>query len=111
MDDGRWIAALAAASMLGGIALSTAAGAETFGVLLKNIRNPFWAAAEEGGVLDLIRELRRQEIAVILISHRLTDVFEVSDRIITLRQGEVIADEPAAETSMRKVVAHIVGAA
>lgn len=69
------------------------------------------AVREVEHVLDLIRELRRQEIAVILISHRLTDVFEVSDRIITLRQGEVIADEPAAETSMRKVVAHIVGAA
>jgi ABC-type sugar transport system ATPase subunit len=69
------------------------------------------AVREVEHVLDLIRELRRQEIAVILISHRLTDVFEVSDRIITLRQGEVIADEPVAETSMRKVVAHIVGAA
>jgi simple sugar transport system ATP-binding protein len=69
------------------------------------------AVREVEHVLDLIRGLRRQEIAVILISHRLTDVFEVSDRIITLRQGEVIADEPVAETSMRKVVAHIVGAA
>jgi ABC-type microcin C transport system duplicated ATPase subunit YejF len=46
------------------------------------------AVREVEHVLDLIRELRRQNIAVILISHRLTDVFEVSDRIITLRQGE-----------------------
>lgn len=69
------------------------------------------AVREVEHVLDLIRELRRQGIAVILISHRLTDVFEVSDRIITLRQGEVIADELVTETSMGKVVAHIVGAA
>jgi len=68
------------------------------------------AVREVGHVLELIRELRRQDIAVILISHRLTDVFEVSDRIITLRQGEVIADEPVAATSMNQVVAHIVGA-
>ena len=69
------------------------------------------AVREVDHVLDLIRELKRQDIAVILISHRLTDVFAVSDRIIALRQGQVIADEVTAETSMNTVVAHIVGAA
>ncbi|MGI9435902.1 MAG: ATP-binding cassette domain-containing protein [Geminicoccaceae bacterium] len=68
------------------------------------------AVREVDHVLDLIRELKRQGITVILISHRLTDVFAVSDRIIALRQGEVIADEETAETSMNAVVAHIVGA-
>jgi len=68
------------------------------------------AVREVDHVLDLIRELKRQGIAVILISHRLTDVFAVSDRIIALRQGQVIADEATADTSMNTVVAHIVGA-
>ena len=68
------------------------------------------AVREVDHVLDLIRELKRQGIAVILISHRLTDVFAVSDRIIALRQGQVIADEATADTSMNAVVAHIVGA-
>lgn len=67
------------------------------------------AVREVDHVLDLIRELKRQGIAVILISHRLTDVFAVSDRIIALRQGQVIADEVTAETTMNTVVAHIVG--
>jgi ABC-type sugar transport system ATPase subunit len=69
------------------------------------------AVREVDHVLDLIRELRRQDIAVILISHRLTDVFAVCDRIIALRQGRVIAEEATAETTMNTVVAHIVGAA
>jgi simple sugar transport system ATP-binding protein len=56
-------------------------------------------------VLELI-----QGIAVVLISQRLTDVFAVSDRIIALRPGQGIADEPTAQTSMNAVVAHIVGA-
>jgi ribose/xylose/arabinose/galactoside ABC-type transport system permease subunit len=43
--------------------------------------------------LELKRELKRRGITVILISHRLTDVFEVSDRIIALRQGQVFAIE------------------
>ena len=68
------------------------------------------AVREIQHVLDLIKELKGRGIAVILISHRLTDVFEVADRIVALRQGVVIADEPTAKTTMQKVVAHIVGA-
>ena len=68
------------------------------------------AVREVNHVLELIRELKRQGIAVILISHRLTDIFEVSDRIVTLRQGEVVAAEAVADTSMNRIVSHIVGA-
>ena len=38
-------------------------------------------------VLNLIRRLRDQGIAVVLISHRMPDVFAVADRIIVLRRG------------------------
>ena len=69
------------------------------------------AVREVEHVLDLIRELKRSGISIILISHRLTDVFAVCDRILALRQGAVVADSPIAETSMNDVVAHIVGAA
>jgi ABC-type sugar transport system ATPase subunit len=69
------------------------------------------AVREIEHVLDLIRNLKSQGIAVILISHRLTDVFAVCDRIVVLRQGAVIADDPTDKTSMNAVVSHIVGAA
>jgi len=69
------------------------------------------AVREVEHVLELIREMKNQAIAVILISHRLTDVFAVCDRIVALRQGEVVADEPIGQTSMNAVVTHIVGAA
>ena len=68
------------------------------------------AVREVEHVLDLIRTLKRQGISVILISHRLTDVFSVCDRIVVLRQGQVIADDATRDTSMNAVVAHIVGA-
>ena len=68
------------------------------------------AVREIEHVLDLIRTLKAQGIAVILISHRLTDVFAVCDRIVVLRQGAVIADDPVGQTSMSAVVSHIVGA-
>lgn len=69
------------------------------------------AVREIEHVLALIGELRRQGIAVILISHRLTDVFSTCDRVVALRQGTVVADESVTETTMNAVVAHIVGAA
>jgi simple sugar transport system ATP-binding protein len=69
------------------------------------------AVREIEHVLDLIRTLKSRGIAVILISHRLTDVFAVCDRIVVLRQGQVIADEQTRDTTMAHVVAHIVGAA
>jgi PAS domain S-box-containing protein len=58
------------------------------------------AVREIEHVLDLIRNLKSRGIAVILISHRLTDVFAVCDRIVVLRHGAVIADDATAATSM-----------
>ena len=98
----------------GGQQLSVAiARALTFDPKLVIMDEPTAALAvrEVEHVLELIRELKNQRIAVILISHRLTDVFAVCDRIIALRQGQVVADEPIGRTSMNEVVAHIVGAA
>lgn len=68
------------------------------------------AVREIEHVLQLIKTLKAQGIAVILISHRLTDVFEVADRIVALRHGKVISDEATPTTNMQRVVGHIVGA-
>ena len=61
-------------------------------------------------VLDLIRRLRDQGIAVVLISHRMPDVFAVCDRILVLRRGSLVADKPAAESSPEEVTGLITGA-
>ncbi|VAW20986.1 ABC transporter, ATP-binding protein (cluster 2, ribose/xylose/arabinose/galactose) [hydrothermal vent metagenome] len=67
------------------------------------------AVREVQSVLDLIRQLKSQGIAVILISHRLNDVFSVTDRIVVLRHGRVTANLATAKTTMNEVVASIVG--
>jgi simple sugar transport system ATP-binding protein len=61
-------------------------------------------------VLNLIRHLRDRGIAVILISHRMPDVFAVCDRIIVLRRGSKVADKPIAESSPEEVTGLITGA-
>jgi simple sugar transport system ATP-binding protein len=61
-------------------------------------------------VLNLIRHLRDQGIAVILISHRMPDVFAVADRIVVLRRGRKVADKPIAKSSPEEVTGLITGA-
>ena len=67
------------------------------------------AVREVQSVLDLIRRLRSEGIAVILISHRLNDVLSVTDRIVVLRHGRADADLVTANTNMNEVVSRIVG--
>jgi simple sugar transport system ATP-binding protein len=61
-------------------------------------------------VLDLIRRLRDRGISVILISHRMPDVFSVSDRIAVLRRGELVSSKAAAHSSPEEVTGLITGA-
>jgi simple sugar transport system ATP-binding protein len=61
-------------------------------------------------VLHLIRNLRDQGIAVVLISHRMPDVFSVADRVIVMRRGRKVADKPIAATSPEEVTGLITGA-
>lgn len=61
-------------------------------------------------VLNLIRLLRDQGIAIVLISHRMPDVFSVADRIVVLRRGRKVADKPIGSTSPEEVTGLITGA-
>ena len=61
-------------------------------------------------VLNLIRHLRDRGIAVILISHRMPDVFTVADRIVVLRRGRKVADKAVATSSPEEVTGLITGA-
>ena len=64
-------------------------------------------------VLDLIRELKAQGASIILISHRIEDIYGVSDRLMVLRQGRKVHDVPVSGTIdefRERVVAYMIGA-
>jgi simple sugar transport system ATP-binding protein len=61
-------------------------------------------------VLGLIRRLKGRGVSVMLISHRMPDVFAVSDRIIVLRRGSKVADKDTAKTSPEEITGLITGA-
>ena len=69
------------------------------------------AVAEVRKVLEFIKTLRRQGKSVILISHNVQDVFEVSDRITVLRRGRRIGLLETAKSTPEEVVGYITGAA
>ncbi|WP_445257282.1 ATP-binding cassette domain-containing protein [Nocardioides aurantiacus] len=60
--------------------------------------------AQTRQVLDLVRRLADAGLGVVLISHNMVDVLEVSDRITALYLGRVAADIPAAETNHSQIV-------
>jgi ABC-type sugar transport system ATPase subunit len=55
-------------------------------------------------VLDLIGRLARRGIAVIVVSHNLTDVFQVADRIAVLYLGRLVSVGPASDYDTASVV-------
>ena len=61
-------------------------------------------------VLNHIRHLRDQGIAIVLISHRMPDVFSVGDRVVVLRRGRKVADKRIAHSSPEEVTGLITGA-
>ena len=65
---------------------------------------------ESSMVLELIKEVRSQGLAVIMISHNLPEVFAVADRITVLRLGRTIVTLDRSETSLDAVVGMMTGA-
>lgn len=61
-------------------------------------------------VLDLIRRLSAEGISVVLISHRMPDVFAVCDSVVVMRRGSLVANKPIADSSPEEVTGLITGA-
>jgi len=63
--------------------------------------------AQTRQVLDLVKRLASQGLAVVLVSHNLHDVFEVANRISVLRLGRVVGVYERAETTQQEIVGAI----
>ena len=62
-------------------------------------------------VLDLVRTLRDQGVAVLFISHNMQQVIDLCDRAVVLRHGRRVADVPIAQSNARDLVDLLTGAA
>ena len=67
--------------------------------------------AQTRQVLDLVKRLGEQGLAVVLISHNLHDIFEVADSITVLRLGQHVAEFKRSEVTQTQVVEAITAGA
>ena len=67
------------------------------------------AIKEVGKVLDLINSLKKMGVSVIIISHRMDDIFAVSDRVMALFQGTNFAESELYKTTRDEVIGWIMG--
>jgi len=67
------------------------------------------AMTEVEHLFEIIRRLKKRGITVIYVSHRIDEVFEISDRVSVLRDGQYIDTRPTAELTRSDLIALMVG--
>jgi len=92
------------------VAIARAVRHENLRVLVMDEPTAALGPQETARTLQLIKSLRDQGLTVIVISHSLDDVFEISDRIHVQRRGRCVGVVKTAETNNEEVLSMIVGA-
>jgi simple sugar transport system ATP-binding protein len=64
---------------------------------------------ETSELFRITRELIKQDVGIIFISHRLPEIFEICDEVTVMRNGEFVVKEQVAATTSNKVVEHMLG--
>ncbi len=64
---------------------------------------------EVEALFRIIRELKNQGIGIIYISHRLEEVFEICDRVMVMRDGELVDTEEVKKTNKEQLIEMMVG--
>ena len=60
-------------------------------------------------LFDIVRNLKKQGVAVIYITHRLNEVFEIADRVTVLRDGQRVGSEVVASVDQNWLIRQMVG--
>ena len=64
---------------------------------------------EVRSLLAIIRRLKSDGVAVLFVSHKLTEGLEVCEKVVVLRNGQLVADAPAAEFDASSLAFHMTG--
>jgi rhamnose transport system ATP-binding protein len=67
------------------------------------------SAHEVTQLFALVRALRSQGVAILFISHRMEEIFQIADRVTIYRDGKTISTAPIAEVTLEKAIRDMVG--
>lgn len=67
------------------------------------------SSAEAENLFRIVKQLVKKDIGVIFISHRLPEIFQISDRITVLRNGQYVDTKPTSELTTEKLVEMMLG--
>ena len=67
------------------------------------------SAHEVGQLFKLVRDLRSQGVAILFVSHRMEEVFEIADKVTVFRDGRLISTKPRDAVTPRSAIADMVG--
>ena len=65
--------------------------------------------AETEAMFEIVRKLKQQGIAIIYVSHRIDEIFEICDTVTVMRDGCVVDTKPIAELDRKKIISMMVG--
>lgn len=60
-------------------------------------------------LFERVREMAANDVGIIYISHRMEELFQISDQVIVLRDGRVVLDKPTTEATERELITAMVG--
>jgi len=79
------------------------------GILVLDEPTAALTESEVETLFTILRKLKARDVGMIYISHKLDEVFEMSDRITVLRDGKTVGTQPANELTKDQVIAKMVG--
>jgi ABC-type sugar transport system ATPase subunit len=60
-------------------------------------------------MFDVVKQLKKQGVAIVYVSHRMKEVFQISDKVTVLRDGKKIATQEMKETSEGQLISMMIG--
>jgi erythritol transport system ATP-binding protein len=67
------------------------------------------STAEVAILFEVIRELKANDVSIIYISHKLDELLQIGDYVTVLRDGKLVAEEPAAAINVQWIIEQMVG--
>ncbi|MFP4012433.1 MAG: sugar ABC transporter ATP-binding protein, partial [Spirochaetaceae bacterium] len=91
------------------VEIAKALGEGSTKILIMDEPTSSLARAEIDSLFRVVRDLREHGIGIVFISHKLDEVLEVSDRVVVLRDGELVGEASAAEATQDSLIGMMVG--